>query len=133
MKNFIRTFFLMTLVLSSCIALGVTSVHADGSLTNEINRQLEAGGARTGLNADTDIRVTVAVIIKAFLGLLGIIAVVLMLYAGFLWMTAGGNSEQVGTAKSIIINATIGLAVLLSAYAITYAVFSIILDAGYAF
>lgn len=66
----------------------------------------------------TDIRVIIANIIRVGLGLIGIILVVLLLYAGFLWLTAGGNEEQITTAKAIIKNAVIGLAIILSAYAI---------------
>jgi len=44
--------------------------------------------------------------------------VCLILYGGFKWMTAGGNEEQVGEAKKIIISGVIGLIIILSAYAI---------------
>ena len=70
-----------------------------------------------GLGGD-DIRTIVASIIRIALGLIGIILVVLMMYAGFLWMTAGGNDEQIVRAKSILRNAVIGLAIVLSAYSI---------------
>jgi hypothetical protein len=129
MKFFITLLFVFS-IFGAVLPI-VPNAQAQSGVAADINRQLDAGGMNTGLTPD-DPRETVAFIIKAFLGLLGIIAVALMLYAGFLWMTAGGNSEQVGTAKSIIINATIGLAVLLSAYTITYAVFRIALG-SYAF
>ena len=69
--------------------------------------------------ATTDIRVTIARIIRAAMAFIGILVVGLMIYAGFLWMTAGGNDEQVGTAKKIMVAAIIGLAVVLSAYGIS--------------
>jgi type IV secretory pathway VirB2 component (pilin) len=75
-------------------------------------------GAQTGLS-DTDIRVTIGNIIQTLLGLLGLIAVILILYAGFTWMTSGGNDEKIGQAKKTLISAVIGLAIILSAYAIT--------------
>jgi hypothetical protein len=75
-------------------------------------------GAATGLGSG-DIRLTVIRIINVFLGLLGIIAVVLNVYAGYTWMTAGGNDDKVETAKKTILSATVGLAIILSAYAIT--------------
>jgi len=75
-------------------------------------------GQYTGLS-DTDVRFTVARIINVALGLLGIIMVVLMVYAGFLWMTAAGNEEKAGTARKIIFSAIIGLIIILSAYAIS--------------
>ncbi|MFA5133190.1 MAG: DUF4215 domain-containing protein [Patescibacteria group bacterium] len=62
---------------------------------------------------------TIAEIVRIFLSVLGIIAVVLILYAGFLWMTAAGNAEKIGTAKKLMINAIIGLGIILSSLAIT--------------
>ncbi len=58
-------------------------------------------------------------LINFALTFLGLIAVILILWGGFKWMTAGGNDEQVGEAKKIIIAAVIGLAIIISAYAIT--------------
>ena len=72
----------------------------------------------------TDIRLVVARIIRVALGLLGIVAVALMIYAGFLWMTAGGNESQIESAKKFLINTVIGLAIILSAYAIASFVIS---------
>lgn len=58
-------------------------------------------------------------LINVFLSLLGIVFLLLVLYAGFLWMTAGGDDKQVDKAKKMLINATVGLVITLSAYAIT--------------
>jgi len=74
-------------------------------------------GAATGLGT-TDVRQTVAQIIRVAMGLLGIVAVVIILIGGFKWMTAGGNEEQVGDAKKWIFSGVIGLAIILSAYAL---------------
>lgn len=83
-------------------------------------------GASTGLG-NKDIRVTIASIIKTAMGLLGIVAVVIVLIGGFKWMTAGGNDEQVGEAKKWIFSGVIGLAIILSAYALaTYIINSLI-------
>lgn len=74
-------------------------------------------GTNLGLPS-SDVRVTVARIIRVAMGLLGIIAVVIILIGGFTWMTAGGNEEKVGEAKKWIFSGIIGLAIILSAYAI---------------
>ncbi|MCX6782297.1 MAG: pilin [Candidatus Magasanikbacteria bacterium] len=66
----------------------------------------------------TDIRQIAANIIRIALGFVGIVLIVLIMYGGFLWMTAGGNEEQIGKAKKILVNAIIGLIIILSAYAI---------------
>ena len=66
----------------------------------------------------TDLKQTVLNIITFVLGLLGIIAVVMILYGGFIWLTAGGNEDKVDSAKKIISSAVIGLVVVLLAWAI---------------
>lgn len=65
-----------------------------------------------------DPRAIIARIINVVLGFLGIIAVVIILYGGFVWMTAAGNEEKVGTARKIIIAGIIGLAIVLAAWGI---------------
>ncbi|TAK05127.1 hypothetical protein EPO33_04060 [Patescibacteria group bacterium] len=87
----------------------------------------QAAGVNLGLTSDVegalglgtqDVRVTIARIINVFMGLLGIIAVVIILYGGFIWMTAAGNEERVDKARKMIVAGVIGLAIILSAYAI---------------
>jgi len=74
-------------------------------------------GGATGLGSK-DVRTTVASIINVALGLLGIVAVVIILIGGFEWMTAGGNEEKTGEARNRIFAGIIGLAIILSAYAL---------------
>ncbi len=66
-----------------------------------------------------DIRDAAGELINIALGFLGIIAVIIILYGGFKWMTASGNDEKVSEAKRLIIAGIIGLAIILAAYAIT--------------
>ncbi len=56
--------------------------------------------------------------IAVFLGLLGIIFVALMIYAGFKWMTAAGDADDVKKAKATIRMAIIGLVITIAAYAL---------------
>ncbi len=63
-------------------------------------------------------------IIAVALSFVGAIFFLLILYAGFLWMTAFGSSEKVDKAKSILEHAAAGLLIVLAAYAISKFVFS---------
>ncbi|MBI5037242.1 MAG: hypothetical protein HZC01_00830 [Candidatus Kerfeldbacteria bacterium] len=65
-----------------------------------------------------DLESTVVNIVQWVLGFLGLIAVIMILYGGFVWITAGGNEDKVGTAKKIISAAVVGLIVVLLAWAI---------------
>ncbi len=58
-------------------------------------------------------------LIGVALSLLGILFLVLMIYGGFLWMTARGDGGQIDSAKGLMTAAVIGLIIVLSAYAIT--------------
>ncbi len=68
---------------------------------------------------DTTLSEQVGKIIKVALSFVGTIFFALTVYAGFLWMTASGNEEQVAKAQSIIKMATIGMIITLAAYGIT--------------
>ena len=71
-----------------------------------------------------DVRQTAARIINVALGFLGIIAVVIVLLGGFKYMIAGGNEEKTSEARKLIVSGIIGLAIILSAWAITSFVIS---------
>ncbi|MBU0613290.1 pilin [Patescibacteria group bacterium] len=65
-----------------------------------------------------DLQETVIAIIQWILGLLGLIAVIMILIGGFKWMTAGGNEEKIESAKKLLTSAIIGLVIVLLAWAI---------------
>jgi len=56
--------------------------------------------------------------IQFVLAFLGVVAVVVIIIGGFMWMTAGGDTEKVGKAKKTLIQGLIGLIIILLAYAI---------------
>ncbi len=58
-------------------------------------------------------------IIGIALSLVGIVFLGLIIYGGYMWMTARGNEQAVEKAKNIIINSVIGLVIILAAYGIT--------------
>jgi hypothetical protein len=90
---------------------------AEGTLTGE-DFATQAGLGSGHLPA------TIAQIIRVALGFLGIVAVVIILFGGFKWMTAGGNDDKVKEAKKLIISGIIGLVIILSAFAIATFVLS---------
>jgi len=96
----------------------VSSSPSEGSASGDINAGLDVIEKPLGLPTE-DVRVVIARIIKVALGLIGTVMLVLIIYAGWLWMSSGGNSEQISKAKQILKNAAIGLAIILSSYAIT--------------
>lgn len=62
-------------------------------------------------------------IINWLLSFLGLIFMILIIYGGFLWMTAHGEEEQITKAKNILKSSMIGLAIVMASYGIAKYVF----------
>jgi hypothetical protein len=111
-------FLTMNLVFSfAAPALGASDVNDLWGGQGQKQYVQDNSGLPSGENAN-DPRKVAAQVIKIILGFLGILAVIIVLYAGFKWMTAGGNEEAVGEAKKMLTAGLIGLVIILSAYAI---------------
>ncbi|MCK5510714.1 hypothetical protein KAI65_04205 [Candidatus Parcubacteria bacterium] len=78
---------------------------------------------------DSDVRDMAVTVVRYLITFLGIIAVVIILYGGFVWMTAAGNDDRVSKAKSIIVAGIIGLIVIMAAFAIVNFVINMTNDA----
>jgi len=96
---------------------------------NGLNIVGNSSGYETGGSAADEhaVILLVAEIIKYLLSFLGVLFMLLVIYAGFLWMTAGGNDEQITKAKSLIKNGIIGLVITLGAGVIVSFFFYVIL------
>ena len=66
-------------------------------------------------------------LIEAFLGLLGVIFIGLIIYAGYNWMTAAGEEQKVTKAKNTIQRAIVGLILTASAFGIWEFIYKFIL------
>jgi hypothetical protein len=58
-------------------------------------------------------------VIQVALGFLGLVAVIIIIIGGVLWMTAGGNDDKVAQGRKYIVNGAIGIVIILAAFAIT--------------
>ena len=61
----------------------------------------------------------VGTIINGVLGFLGVICLLLIIYAGLKWMLAGGSEEDINTSRQIIKYAIIGVIVIVGSYALS--------------
>ncbi len=111
----VRLGFLAFILALSIATLSAHAVTLDRTLLDA------AGEAITG---STDDPATpgeiIGKIIQLVLGFLGLVFVILTVYAGFMYMMSGGEAEKAKKARSLLINAIIGTAIIISAWAITY-------------
>jgi amino acid transporter len=121
--------FVITIMIGSILLIPAKAIYGVGfndDLTQKMGDQEQAFKDAAGYDdsSSASLTHTVAGIIKAFLGLLGVIFIILMLLAGYNWMTAGGEEEKVNKAKDTIKRAIIGLLIIALAYSITYFIFN---------
>ena len=102
MKKLYRLVYLAPIVLAS-------TAHAQVSLGFP--------GTFAGFSSQ-DLKTTIENIVQIILGFLGIVTVILILYGGFIWMSAFGDSDKIDKAKKLISAGVIGLVVVLSTYGI---------------
>lgn len=114
----IRKLLLAPIIVGALLLGGAHLAHAQLDLSTGLEEAGETAGFDTSAG-DTQLEQTIGTIISVILGFLGVVFLVLTIWAGFLWMTAGGKDEQVAKAKNMLIRAVIGLIIILSAYAIT--------------
>lgn len=69
-----------------------------------------------GIATQTTLRGAILEWVNFFLGFLALVAIIVMIYAGFMYVTAAGNDEQAGKAKQAIVYVAIGIIVILLAY-----------------
>jgi len=111
-------------ILNSSFALAQSNSQ---EALGQLNAAAGASGANIIGSGPMDPRMIAAIIIRASLAFVGIFFVILIIYAGWLWMTAGGEEEKITRAKKLLSNGVIGLAIILSAYSITYFIFRTVL------
>ena len=95
-----------------------SSVGANNPISNLTDLGTDTDNT-TDLGLNKNLGEIMGMVIQAALALVGMIFLILMIYAGYLWMTASGNQEQAEKARSIITMAVTGLVVVMAAYAVT--------------
>jgi hypothetical protein len=132
-KNIIKNIILYILIISNVYffafpvnAASLQNAFGQGSNLEKV-AGLEGAGYKTTDTTNTPEKI-ISTIINVVLGFLGVIFLFLIIYAGFMWMTARGNEQQLDKAKDTLTAAIIGLIIIASAYAISYFVVSKISD-----
>lgn len=106
---------LIFLCTNNVIAADPPSPPTMGSVLEELGGS--AGYQTEGVTQYSAAQIMGAVI-NAFLSILGVIFIILIILAGYNWMTARGDEEKVTKAKDTITRAIIGLIIVIGAFAI---------------
>jgi len=96
---------------------GTTTPTGTGTPASSLTNPISFCGAST--TGQACVQLLIGNVIKTALGIVGSIALLMMTWGGFRWLTAMGNSERVEKGKDTLVWATLGLIVIFGAYAIT--------------
>ena len=108
------------LMLVPALALGYSAVNSESVLA-------QTGGVREGVNAargnDTPEAIDgddgiVKTAVNIMLWIIGVIAVIMLVFGGIRYATSAGDSNKVTAAKNTIMYAIVGLVIAIFAYAI---------------
>lgn len=72
------------------------------------------------LDSSNTLSVIIADMIQVLLGFVGILFFLYALYAGYVWMTSGGDPDKIKKAKGLLLNSAIGVLIVMMAYSITF-------------
>lgn len=98
----------------------VYAAFTPGNPSTTLDTAIGSGNtAYTTGDADTQVFNIIGRIINILLGLLGIVFFVYVLWAGYIWMTAGGDTTKVTKATQMLTQGAIGVIIILAAYAIS--------------
>lgn len=122
------------ILLTICLLFGmmfiVPPAHAQlsaGGVGGDYGLSETAGAAKL---SKVPIPQLIGNVIGTALSMIAVVFFILMVYGGFLWMTAHGNNDMVKKAQDTIIAAVIGIIIVLASYSITNFVFSSVDSAG---
>lgn len=88
----------------------------------------ESGG--TGLPNDSSVSDIILRIINIALAIAGLVAVLFLIIGGFRYITSGGNEETAEKAKKVILNAIIGIVVIILSFVIVRVISNALLNKG---
>ena len=114
------SFFVVAMLLVLPL-LGLTAIHSASAagVIDNINSNLQNTQLQSLGGPGDQLPQTIGRIVGVLLGLLGVVFVVIVIYAGFMWMMAQGDDAKIAKARKTIINGVIAIIIIFAAYAIT--------------
>lgn len=121
MKKISKNAFSLFMLLSIIVPIGFMAMpaHAINPWGDPFDNTVGYDAFNSIQMGRRDPRAIAASVINIMLGLLGVLAVVIILMGGFKWMTASGNDDKISDAKKLLGAGVVGLLIVLSAYAVS--------------
>ncbi len=105
------------------VFLPLLNVHAQTSGLGRNFRCDETAGLKCG---ETSVNALIKTVINWMLGIAFAVAVIFLIYGGFLFITSAGNEESAEKGKSTVVNALIGIIIIILSYVIVNVVANLV-------
>ena len=96
----------------------MTAVPAIASAAGFLDRSDNPGRIAEQTGGEGSLRGLVLRMVNYFLGFIGLVAVIMIIYGGVTYVTAAGQDEAIGNAKKIITYSLVGIIIILLSFAI---------------
>ncbi len=130
MKRIIHIIFIILFIIFPIFQINALPQGVKDDVVKGLNNTMDQVGLEgqkkdikeiTAENTTREVSGLIGKILRTFIFVfLGAIFLEFTIYGGYLWLTSGGNEEQIAKAKKIITSTAVGIFIMLSAYAITY-------------
>ncbi len=107
----------VTLFWMPALTVSAQTNTPSASIPNDYGLTTTAKGAKLPVGEVSPVEIA-SMVVNSLLSVLGVLLIILIIYAGFLWMTAAGDEQKISKAKKILGNAVVGLIIILASYAI---------------
>ena len=139
----IKSLFLIAMtalaVGAPAVALPLTASAAAAGSCNSIQTSISSGiasatgsgsGSCGGSTSNTGLTNLAKKVVNIFSIIVGVVAVIMIIYGGFRYITSGGDTGNVGNAKNTLIFAVVGLIIVALAQFIVHFVLNTAVNAG---
>lgn len=107
-----------TLIFAALLLVALAAAHTSFAASSLIS-PTDAPSAITGATGgETDFKALAQTILDYFLGFLGFLSIIMIIYGGILYVTSAGNDTNVEKAKKILLYAIVGIILILLSVAI---------------
>ena len=113
------------------LLLAVVLTFAPLEVSAQLNRGFQCpAGKGLNCNAGTDVNSFIKTVINWVLGITFGIAVLFLIIGGFWYITSAGNEETASKGKSTVINAIIGIIIIVLSYVIVNVISNLVAPGG---
>jgi len=109
-------------ITSAFAAVGSFLMYSVAYAQGLISTTDQPGKLAAATGGQTSARDLVLTFLNFFLGFLGLLAVIMVIYGGILYVTAGGEPDKADKGKKIIMYAVVGIVIILLSFALVYTV-----------